>query len=148
MKCPYCDSINSEVVDSRPIDNSNEIRRRRECEKCGKRFTTYERIEIIPIIVVKKNKNKENFDRNKIRNGILTACRKRPLALEKIDEIVNSIENELQQTPGEVSSSFIGNKIMEKLKSVDEVAYIRFASVYKDFNNLDTFINEITEIKN
>lgn len=148
MKCPYCDSINSEVVDSRPIDNSNEIRRRRECEKCGKRFTTYERIEIIPIIVVKKNKNKENFDRNKIRNGILTACRKRPLALEKIDEIVNSIENELQQNPGEVSSSFIGNKIMEKLKSVDEVAYIRFASVYKDFDNLDTFINEITEIKN
>ncbi|MDR0675702.1 MAG: transcriptional regulator NrdR [Elusimicrobiota bacterium] len=147
MKCPFCDSIDSIVIDSRPVDNYSEVRRRRACEKCGKRYTTYERIELVPIVVLKKDNTKESFDRDKVKKGILTACRKRPVPLEEIEKIVNSIEYELQENLNEVPSQVIGNKIMEKLKKIDEIAYIRFVSVYKDFENLDNFIHEITKFK-
>jgi transcriptional repressor NrdR len=143
MKCPYCNAIDDMVIDSRPLDSASVIRRRRECIKCLKRYTTYERLELVPIVVVKKDGSKEVFDRNKVRNGIITACRKRPISIDEIDKIVNNIEYELQEGNGEVFSKTIGDKIIDKLKNIDEIAYMRFASVYKDFDNLDTFINEI-----
>lgn len=143
MKCPYCNEMDDMVVDSRPLDGGAVIRRRRECLKCLKRYTTYEQLETIPIIVVKKDGTKEAFDRNKVRNGIITACRKRPSSMDEIEKIVNSIEYEVQEISNEVSSAMIGDKIMAKLKEIDEIAYMRFVSVYKDFDNLDTFVKEI-----
>lgn len=148
MKCPFCGSIESNVIDSRPLDNFVGIRRRRECDRCKRRFTTYERIETKPLVVIKKSNKRENFDRNKVMKGILVACRKRTIPMDKIEAIVTSIENDLaQQVNNEVSTKYIGNKIMEALKNLDEVAYIRFASVYKDFDSLDMFLREITSIK-
>ena len=143
MKCPYCSSIEDMVIDSRPLDDGAVIRRRRECETCKRRYTTYERFEIMPLTVLKKDGSKENFDRNKIRKGLITACRKRAIPLQEIEKIINQVEYELQETAGDISSSLIGDKIMEKLKNIDDVACVRFASVYKDFDNLDTFIEEI-----
>ena len=147
MKCPYCNSVDDMVVDSRPLDGAAVIRRRRECLKCLKRYTTYERLELVPIIVVKKDGTKVVFDRNKVRAGIITACRKRPVSMDEIEKIVNNIEYELQEVSGEILTVTIGDKIMNKLKDIDEIAYMRFASVYKDFDNLDTFINEIKNYK-
>ncbi len=148
MKCPFCGSIESNVIDSRPLDNFVVIRRRRECDKCKKRFTTYERMEIKQIVVIKKSNKRENFDRNKLMRGILVACRKRAIPMDKIEAIVASLESDLMQQPNnEVSVKYIGDKVMEELKALDEVAYIRFVSVYKDFDSLDMFVNEITSIK-
>ncbi len=146
MKCPNCNSLDDMVVDSRPYENFSIIKRRRECINCKKRFTTYERLEILSIVIVKKDGTKEIFDRNKVRNGILTACRKRPISIEKIDSLVTNIEYEIQEIHGEIPTRLIGNKIMEKLKKIDEVAYLRFASVYQEFENLDIFLDEIKNL--
>ena len=148
MKCPYCGYTESKVVDSRPTDESERIRRRRECLKCGKRFTTYEVIESVPIVVIKKDKSREAFDRQKLLNGLLRACEKRPVSLDTLEHIVGEIEVLLQNSlDKEVSSQRIGTYAMEKLKSVDEVAYVRFASVYKQFEDIDTIMEELNRLK-
>ena len=147
MKCPFCGYEESKVIDSRPTDEGERIRRRRECIKCGKRFTTYEIIESVPLIVVKKDKSREPFDRNKLFNGILRACEKRPVALNTIEEAVSDIEIALQNSlDREVTSDKIGELTMEKLKDIDEVAYVRFASVYREFKDVDTFLKEIKDL--
>ena len=146
MKCPYCGYEESKVIDSRPADDGERIRRRRECLNCKKRFTTHEVIESVPIIVVKRDKSREVFDRNKLTAGILRACEKRPVSLEQVDQIVDSIESTLQSSlDREVTSQSIGELTMEKLKSVDEVAYVRFASVYRSFKDINTFMEELTK---
>lgn len=137
----------SKVIDSRPTDESTRIRRRRECISCGKRFTTYEVIESVPIVVVKKDKSREVFDRNKLFNGLLRACEKRPVSLETIDNAVNDIETTLQNSlDREVTTIYIGELAMEKLKSIDEVAYVRFASVYRQFKDINTFMDELAKL--
>ena len=142
MKCPGCGFEESRVLDSRPAENS--IRRRRECLKCQTRFTTYERIEEAPVMVVKKDGSRELFDRGKIRAGILRACQKRPVPYEKIDSLVQEVENAVQSAgENEVPSSRIGEMIMEGLKKIDEVAYVRFASVYRRFQDINTFMDEL-----
>lgn len=147
MKCPYCGYTESKVVDSRPTDENERIRRRRECLKCGKRFTTYEVIESIPIVVIKKDRSREAFDRQKLLNGLLRACEKRPVPLETLERIVSEIEVLLQNTlDKEVSSQRIGTYAMEKLKAVDEVAYVRFASVYRQFKDINSFMEELSKI--
>ena len=147
MKCPYCGYEESKVIDSRPADDGKRIRRRRECLNCKKRFTTHEVIESVPIIVVKRDKSREVFDRNKLTAGILRACEKRPVSLEQVDQIVDSIESTLQSSlDREVTSQSIGELTMEKLKSVDEVAYVRFASVYRSFKDINTFMEELTKL--
>ena len=147
VKCPYCGYTESKVVDSRPTDENERIRRRRECLKCGKRFTTYEVIESIPIVVIKKDRSREAFDRQKLLNGLLRACEKRPVALETLEHIVSEIEVLLQNSlDKEVSSQRIGTYAMEKLKTVDEVAYVRFASVYRQFKDINTFMNELNKL--
>lgn len=147
VKCPYCGYTESKVVDSRPTDENERIRRRRECLKCGKRFTTYEVIESIPIVVIKKDRSREAFDRQKLLNGLLRACEKRPVALETLEHIVSEIEVLLQNSlDKEVSSQRIGTYAMEKLKTVDEVAYVRFASVYRQFKDINTFMSELTKL--
>jgi transcriptional repressor NrdR len=147
MKCPYCGYAESKVIDSRPTDEGERIRRRRECLKCGKRFTTYEVIETVPIIVIKKDKSREVFDRNKLLNGLLRACEKRPVSIETLEKIVDEIENMLQNSlDREVPSSLIGQYAMDKLKGVDEVAYVRFASVYRQFKDINTFMDELSRI--
>lgn len=134
MKCPYCGYSESKVIDSRPTDEGERIRRRRECLNCAKRFTTYEVIETVPVVVVKKDKSREAFDRNKLLNGLLRACEKRPVPLETLERIVDEIETLLQNSlDREVPSTLIGTYAMDKLKKVDEVAYVRFASVYREF---------------
>ena len=148
MKCPYCGYIESRVIDSRPTDEGERIRRRRECLKCGKRFTTYEVIENVPIVVIKKDKSRETFDRNKLLNGLLRACEKRPVPLETLERIVDEIETLLQNSlDREVPSTLIGTYAMDKLKKVDEVAYVRFASVYREFKDINTFMDELNKIK-
>ena len=143
MKCPYCSYEESKVIDSRPTDEGERIRRRRECLKCGKRFTTYEIIETVPVIVIKKDGSREAFDRDKLLRGLLRACEKRPVPLNLLEEAVDDIQNTLQNTlDREVSSSRIGEYAMEKLKSIDEVAYVRFASVYRQFKDINTFMEE------
>ena len=145
MKCPYCGYIESRVIDSRPTDEGERIRRRRECLKCGKRFTTYEVIENVPIVVIKKDKSRETFDRNKL----LRACEKRPVSMDTLERIVDEIENLLQNSlDREVSSQRIGTYAMEKLKNVDEVAYVRFASVYRQFKDINSFMEELSKIIN
>lgn len=140
MKCPYCGYDESKVIDSRPTDEGERIRRRRECLKCGKRFTTYEVIETVPIIVIKKDKSRESFDRNKLLNGLLRACEKRPVSIDTLERVVDEIEGSLQNSlDREVPSSLIGKYAMEKLKTIDEVAYVRFASVYREFKDIATF---------
>ena len=145
MKCPNCSSPDSKVIDSRPTEEGNSIRRRRECPVCGRRFTTFEVIETTPIIVIKKDNSRELFDRSKMLNGIMKACQKRSVNSE---EIVREVETELQNAMvQEISSREIGEMIMNKLKSRDDVAYVRFASVYREFKDLDTFLNELHELK-
>ena len=148
MKCPYCGYSESKVIDSRPTDEGERIRRRRECLSCGKRFTTYEVIETVPVVVVKKDKSREAFDRNKLLNGLLRACEKRPVPLETLERIVDEIETLLQNSlDREVPSTLIGTYAMDKLKKVDEVAYVRFASVYREFKDINTFMDELNKIK-
>lgn len=147
MKCPFCGFSESKVIDSRPTDEGERIRRRRECTSCGKRFTTYEVIESVPIIVVKKDKSREAFDRNKLFNGLLRACEKRPVALDTIERMVDDIELTLQNSlDREVTATRIGELAMDKLKDTDEVAYVRFASVYRQFKDINTFMDELAKL--
>ncbi|MBQ3150791.1 MAG: transcriptional regulator NrdR [Clostridia bacterium] len=147
MKCPFCGYEESKVIDSRPTDEGERIRRRRECIKCAKRFTTYEIIESVPIIVVKKDKSREVFDRTKLFNGLLRACEKRPVSLDTIEGMVSDIESNLQNSlDREVTSTHIGQLAMERLKNVDEVAYVRFASVYRQFKDINTFMDELAKL--
>ena len=147
MKCPACSHPKSMVVDSRPSADGSSIRRRRECLHCQKRFTTYETIETVPIIVVKKDKSRETFDRNKVLNSIIRACDKRLVTRGEMDAIVSSIESQLQNSlQTEVPSSQVGDMVMQRLKDVDEVAYVRFASVYRQFKDIDAFIDELNKL--
>ncbi|NLY78153.1 MAG: transcriptional regulator NrdR [Tissierellia bacterium] len=149
MHCPFCDFPETKVVDSRPTDEGQAIRRRRECLRCTKRFTTYEKIEKIPLIVVKKDGNRQLYDRNKILNGLLKACEKRPVSLNVIEEIVNDIEKELYNSMEmEVTSQQIGQMVMDRLKKIDEVSYVRFASVYRQFKDINTFMEELKKLLN
>ena len=144
MKCPYCGFFESKVIDSRPTEENSAIRRRRECLKCQKRFTTYEKLESIALVVIKKDQSRQQFDRNKILKGIITACEKRPISLAQMERVVDDIESELYQSmEREIESTRIGEKVMEKLKKLDEVAYVRFASVYKRFEDIHTFMDEL-----
>lgn len=145
MKCPFCGFEESKVIDSRPTDEGERIRRRRECIKCTKRFTTYEIIESVPILVVKKDKSREAFDRMKLMNGMLRACEKRPVSMETIENAVSEIETTLQNSlDREVTSVRVGELVMDKLKAIDEVAYVRFASVYKQFKDINAFMEELS----
>ncbi|MBP5330909.1 MAG: transcriptional repressor NrdR [Lachnospiraceae bacterium] len=147
MKCPYCGDENTRVIDSRSAEDGDSIRRRLQCDKCGKRFTTYEKIETIPVFVIKKDNSREPYDRAKIEKGIMLSCRKRPVKIEKITKMIDDIENTiLNQDSKEVPSSFIGELIMENLRSLDQVAYVRFASVYREFQDVDTFMKELQNI--
>ena len=147
MKCIYCNCTESRVVDSRPTEDGA-IRRRRECERCSRRFTTYEKIEMLPVFVIKKDKRRETFDAAKVRSGIIKACEKRPVALEDIELLVRSIETRVCQMPDqEVTTDQIGLLVMDGLKALDEVAYIRFASVYRRFQDVNSFIHEINKIR-
>lgn len=147
MKCPYCSFPESKVIDSRPTDEGSRIRRRRECLNCAKRFTTYEVVESLPIVVVKKDKSRELFDRDKLFNGMLRACQKRPVSLEVLEKAVEDIEAQIQNSlDREVSASQIGEYAMEKLKEIDEVAYVRFASVYRQFKDINSFREAISKL--
>ena len=144
MKCPFCGNPESKVIDSRPTDEGTIIRRRRECIECEKRFTTYEKIESIPLRVIKKDKSREMFDSQKLLNGIMRACEKRPVTMEQLQNIVDDIENEIFSTlDKEISTKEIGQKVMNALKNIDEVSYVRFASVYRQFKDNDTFMQEL-----
>ena len=147
MKCPFCENNDTRVIDSRPTEEGHAIRRRRECDNCGKRFTTYEKVEEVFFMVIKKDGRREAFDRNKILNGILKACEKRPVPMADIEKIVNDIERGLNNMmEKEVESKVIGEVIMEHLKELDEVAYVRFASVYRQFTDVNTFAAEIEKL--
>ncbi|MEE1244124.1 MAG: transcriptional regulator NrdR [Acutalibacteraceae bacterium] len=147
MKCPFCGYEESKVIDSRPTDEGQRIRRRRECLQCSKRFTTYEVIESLPIIVIKKDKSRETFNRDKLMNGLLRACEKRPVSFDTLDNMIDEIEVIIQNSlDREVSSEKIGELVMEKLKNIDEVAYVRFASVYRQFKDINTFMNELNKL--
>ncbi|MBQ7605243.1 MAG: transcriptional repressor NrdR [Firmicutes bacterium] len=147
MKCPFCENEDTKVIDSRHTEEGHAIRRRRECDVCGKRFTTYEKIEEMVLMVVKKDGSREAFDRNKVMNGIIKACEKRPVTADEIDHIVSEIERGLNNMmEKEVPSTFIGELIMEQLQRVDEVAYVRFASVYRQFTDVSTFVAEIEKL--
>ena len=147
MKCPFCAYLESKVVDSRPADEGASIRRRRGCLSCHKRFTTYETMESLPLMVVKKDGSRQSFDRNKVMNGLIRACEKRPVSFSTMEEIVNEIEQTLQnEMEREVSSAEIGELVMERLKKVDEVSYVRFASVYRQFKDINTFMRELNKL--
>ncbi|MGN0517769.1 MAG: transcriptional regulator NrdR [Acutalibacteraceae bacterium] len=147
MRCPYCNYEESKVIDSRPADDGERIRRRRECINCGRRFTTHEVIETVPLVVVKRDKSRQVFDRNKLRAGILRACEKRPISIDVIESIVDDIEAKLQSNMNrEISSKEIGDYALELLKNVDEVSYVRFASVYRQFKDIHTFIEELNKL--
>ena len=148
MKCPFCSFEESKVIDSRPTDEGERIRRRRECISCGKRFTTYEIIESVPIVVVKKDgKSREVFDRDKLFNGMMRACEKRPVSVNAIERAIDEIEAEIQNSlDREVTSVRIGELVMDKLKDIDEVAYVRFASVYRQFKDINTFMSELKKL--
>lgn len=149
MRCPYCSFEESKVIDSRPTDEGERIRRRRECLQCQKRFTTYEIIESLPIVVIKKDKSREVFNRDKLLNGLLRACEKRPVSLEDLENMINDIEAVIQNSlDREISSEKIGELVMDKLKDVDEVAYVRFASVYRQFKDIGSFMNELSKLLN
>ena len=144
MRCPFCNQGNSKVVDSRPVEDTNSIRRRRMCESCGKRFTTYEKVETIPLSVIKKDQTREQYDRAKIQDGILRACYKRPIPIEKIEMTMDSIEGDIfDSADREIASTRIGEIVMEHLKDLDAVAYVRFASVYREFKDVSTFMDEL-----
>lgn len=148
MKCPYCRELESRVIESRPGDDGEVIRRRRECTNCRRRFTTYERIEINPLLIIKKGGNREQFRRDKLMDGIMKACEKRPVTIKQIEMMVDQIETELRdEFDREVSSRIIGEKVMNHLRSLDEVAYVRFASVYRQFRDLNSFIRTIDQLK-
>ena len=147
MKCPFCNAQDTKVIDSRPADDNASIRRRRQCETCGKRFTTYEKLETLPLMVIKKDETREPYDRSKIESGIVRSCHKRPVSIDQITRLVDEIENELFALDGqEIPTALIGEKVMEKLKGLDEVAYVRFASVYREFKDVKTFMDEIGKL--
>ncbi|MBD8946632.1 MAG: transcriptional regulator NrdR [Clostridiales bacterium] len=147
MKCPFCEYEESKVIDSRPTDEGEAIRRRRECLKCGKRFTTYEKIENIPLMVIKKDGSRQMFDRQKLLNGIMRACEKRPVKTSDMEHIVTEIEAATQNLlEREISSQKIGEMVMERLPKIDEVAYVRFASVYRQFKDINTFVEEVNKL--
>ena len=147
MKCPFCFAVDSKVVDSRPTDEGTMIRRRRECTHCGKRFTTYEKVEHIPILVVKKDGRREVFDSDKILSGLLKACEKRPITMKDLEAVVQDIEKQVYNSlDREITSQRIGEMVMERLKSLDEVAYVRFASVYRQFKDINTFVEELNKL--
>ena len=149
MRCPFCGHEHIRVIDSRPAEENNSIRRRRVCDECGKRFTTYEKVETIPLIVIKKDNNRETYDREKIERGILRACHKRPISAEAINEVVDDVEKEIYELEErEIMSSVIGELIMNKLKDLDPVAYVRFASVYREFKDVNTFMDELKKVLN
>ena len=144
MKCPFCSSENTKVIDSRPADDNYSIRRRRICDECGKRFTTYEKVETIPLVVIKKDNNREQYDRAKIEAGVLRACHKRPISINKINELIDEVEVEIfNMEEKEIPSTLIGEIVMRKLKDLEAVAYVRFASVYREFKDVNTFMNEL-----
>ncbi|MBQ4088445.1 MAG: transcriptional repressor NrdR [Clostridia bacterium] len=147
MKCVYCDCMSSRVVDSRISEDGSSIRRRRECEACGRRFTTYEKVEMVPVMVVKRDRTRETFDSSKIRPGVMKACEKRPISLSQIDELVRSVEKQVYSLgDAEVTSLAVGEIVMNELKKLDEVAYVRFASVYRQFKDIQTFMNELSKL--
>lgn len=147
MKCPYCNESDTKVIDSRPADDNSSIRRRRQCERCGKRFTTYEKLETMPLMVIKKDDSRETYDRSKIESGIIHSCHKRPVSPQQISAMIDEIENQIfNMEEREVPTSAIGELVMEKLKSVDEVAYVRFASVYREFKDVNTFMEELGKL--
>ena len=147
MKCPYCSYSESKVIDSRPADEGTSIRRRRECLSCGKRFTTYETVESLPMVVIKKDGSRQSFDKQKILGGMIRACEKRPVPLAELEKIAEEIEQDLQNSMDrEISTESIGERVMEKLRSVDQVAYVRFASVYRQFKDIDTFMAELNKL--
>lgn len=147
MKCPFCSFMDTKVIDTRAMDGNTVIRRRRMCEKCGERFTTYERLDTIPVAVIKSNNTREPFDRNKLLNGIIHSCNKRPVSMEQMEQIVKEIENSVfNSMRKEIESNEIGEMVMEKLKKIDEVAYVRFASVYRQFKDLDSFMAELSQL--
>lgn len=147
MKCPYCGYSESKVIDSRPADEGSSIRRRRECLSCQKRFTTYETVESLPMVVIKKDGSRQSFDRRKVLGGMIRACEKRPVPIADLERISEEIEQDLQNSmEREISTAYIGEQVMNKLKAVDEVAYVRFASVYRQFKDIDTFMSELNKL--
>lgn len=147
MKCPFCGHENTRVIDSRPAEDNNSIRRRRVCDECDKRFTTYEKVETIPLIIIKKDNNRETYDRKKIEAGVLRACHKRPISADQINRLVDSVETEIfSMEDKEISSSFIGELVMDRLKDLEAVAYVRFASVYREFKDVNTFMDELKKV--
>lgn len=147
MKCPFCSADDTKVIDSRPADDNSSIRRRRQCEVCGKRFTTYEKVETIPLIVIKKDNNREPYNRQKIEAGIVRSCHKRPISADQIRKLVDEIETDIfNREDREISVNVIGEIVMNKLKSLDPVAYVRFASVYREFKDVNTFMDELKKI--
>ena len=149
MKCPFCSHENTRVIDSRPAEDNNSIRRRRVCDECGKRFTTYEKIETIPLIIIKKDNNREAYDRAKIEAGVLRACHKRPVSAQQITTLVDEVENEIfNREEREIPSGTIGELVMNKLKDLDADAYVRFASVYREFKDVNTFMDELKSVLN
>lgn len=147
MRCPFCGQDNTRVIDSRPAEDNNTIRRRRSCDACGKRFTTYEKVETIPLIVIKKDNNREQYDRSKIEAGVLRACHKRPVSIKEINRLVDEVENDIfNREEKEIPSALIGEIVMEKLKDLEAVAYVRFASVYREFKDVNTFMDELKKM--
>ena len=147
MKCPFCGQEKTRVIDSRPVPDNNSIRRRRQCDECGKRFTTYEKIETIPLTVIKKDQSREQYDRAKIQDGIMRACYKRPISVKTIENLMDEIETEIfNREEKVVPSTLIGEIVMDKLKELDAVAYVRFASVYREFKDIDTFMDELRKM--
>ncbi len=147
MKCPFCNHENTRVIDSRPAEDNNSIRRRRVCDECGKRFTTYEKVETIPLIIIKKDNNREAYDRSKIEAGVLRACHKRPISAAQINRLIDEVETEIfNMEEKEISSGVIGELVMNKLKDLEAVAYVRFASVYREFKDINTFMDELKSV--
>lgn len=147
MKCPFCGNDNTRVIDSRPADDNSSIRRRRMCDECNKRFTTYEKVETIPLIVIKKDNNREQYDRSKIEAGVLRACHKRPISVNEVNQLVDAAETAIfNREEKEIASTVIGELVMDKLKDLEAVAYVRFASVYREFKDVNTFMNELKKI--
>lgn len=147
MKCPFCNHENTRVIDSRPAEDNSSIRRRRVCDVCNKRFTTYEKVEAIPLVIVKKDDNREAYDRSKIETGVLRACHKRPVSTDRIEDLVDEVEADILNRGGkEISSRVIGEQVMNKLKDLDAVAYVRFASVYREFKDINTFMDELKKV--
>ena len=147
MKCPFCGHENTIVIDSRPAEDNNSIRRRRACDECDKRFTTYEKVETIPLIIIKKDNNRETYDRSKIEAGVLRACHKRPISANQIKQLVDEVETEIfSKEEKEISSRVIGELVMNKLKDLEAVAYVRFASVYREFKDINTFMDELKKV--